>query len=75
MDTLRMIANTRFQDALDILFLTMVACCLYLRFRGTKSILSHRNFGSLSPVGAAFQPRFDPQADKSYLDNVRHEVK
>ena len=37
MDTLRMIANIRFQDVLDILFLTIVAYYLYVWFRGTKA--------------------------------------
>jgi len=38
MDTLSMIANTRFQRALDILFLTMVVYFLYVWFRGTKAL-------------------------------------
>ena len=37
MDTLRMITHIRFQDVLDILFLTIVAYYLYLWFRGTKA--------------------------------------
>ena len=37
MDTLRMIANIRLQDVLDILFLTIVAYYLYVWFRGTKA--------------------------------------
>ncbi len=37
MDTLRMIANIRFQDVLDILFLTVVAYYLYVWFRATKA--------------------------------------
>jgi diadenylate cyclase len=37
MDTLSMIANIRFQDVLDILFLTIVAYYLYVWFRGTKA--------------------------------------
>ena len=37
MNLLAIITNLRFQDALDILFLTMVAYYLYLWFRGTKA--------------------------------------
>lgn len=37
MDTLRMIGNMRFQDLLDILFLTLVAYYLYVWFRKTKA--------------------------------------
>ncbi len=37
MNTLRMIAHIRFQDVLDILFLTIVAYYLYVWFRGTKA--------------------------------------
>ena len=37
MDTLSMIANIRFQDVLDILFLTIVAYYLYVWFRATKA--------------------------------------
>jgi diadenylate cyclase len=37
MDTLRMITHIRFQDVLDILFLTIVAYYLYVWFRGTKA--------------------------------------
>ena len=37
MDILSMIANIRFQDILDILFLTIVAYYLYVWFRGTKA--------------------------------------
>ncbi|UCG20820.1 MAG: diadenylate cyclase CdaA [Deltaproteobacteria bacterium] len=37
MNTLRMIAHIRFQDVLDILFLTIVAYYLYIWFRGTKA--------------------------------------
>jgi diadenylate cyclase len=37
MDTLRMIANIRLQDVLDILFLTIVAYYLYVWFRETKA--------------------------------------
>jgi DNA integrity scanning protein DisA with diadenylate cyclase activity len=35
-NTIQMIANIRFQDVLDILFLTIVAYYLYVWFRGTK---------------------------------------
>jgi len=37
MDILRLIASIRFQDALDILFLTVVAYYLYVWFQGTKA--------------------------------------
>jgi len=37
MDTLRMTANTRFRDVLDILFLTNVAGYLYLWFSGKRA--------------------------------------
>lgn len=53
MDTLRMIANIRFQDVLDIVFLTIVAYYLYVWFRGTKAFKALAGLLALGIIYAA----------------------
>ncbi|MDP2647608.1 MAG: diadenylate cyclase CdaA [Desulfobacterales bacterium] len=51
MNIVAIITNLRFQDALDILFLTLVAYHLYLWFRGTKAF---KAFVGLLILGVVF---------------------
>ncbi|MBW1806529.1 MAG: hypothetical protein JRJ06_09305 [Deltaproteobacteria bacterium] len=52
MNLLAIISNLRFQDALDILFLTAVTYYLYLWFRGTKAFKAIVGLAVLGSLGA-----------------------